>query len=75
MKARLLRLKVNGRQRAVAAPDNALLIDVLRDTLALTGTKQGCDGGECGACTVIVDGQPRLACITLAATVEGAAIE
>jgi 4-hydroxybenzoyl-CoA reductase subunit gamma len=75
MSERLLHLKVNGRRRAVAAPDNALLLDVLRDTLALTGTKQGCDGGECGACTVIVDGKPRLACITLAATVEGAEIE
>jgi 4-hydroxybenzoyl-CoA reductase subunit gamma len=72
---RLLHLKVNGRRRTVAAPDNALLVDVLRDTLALTGTKQGCDGGECGACTVIIDGKPRLACITLAATVDGAAIE
>ena len=48
---------------------------MLRDTLALTGTKQGCDGGECGACTVIIDGKPRLACITLAGTVDGAAIE
>jgi 4-hydroxybenzoyl-CoA reductase subunit gamma len=75
MGERLLHLKVNGRKRTVAAADHALLIDVLRDTLALTGTKQGCDGGECGACTVIVDGKPRLACITLAATVEGAAIE
>ena len=75
MTERLLHLKVNGRRRTVAVPDNALLIDVLRDTLALTGTKQGCDGGECGACTVIIDGKPRLACITLAATVDGAAIE
>jgi 4-hydroxybenzoyl-CoA reductase gamma subunit len=75
MPTRLLRLNVNGRTRDVAAADSALLIDVLRETLGLTGTKQGCDGGECGACTVIVDGQPRLACITLAATVEGTAIE
>ncbi len=75
MTERLLRLKVNGRRRTVAAADNALLIDVLRDTLGLTGTKQGCDGGECGACTVIVDGNPRLACLTLAATVDGAAVE
>jgi 4-hydroxybenzoyl-CoA reductase subunit gamma len=43
--------------------------------LGLTGSKQGCDGGECGACTVLVDGQPRLACITLAASVQGKQIE
>ena len=46
-----------------------LPLEVLRDELDLSGTKQGCDGGECGACTVLVDGQPRLACITLAASV------
>jgi 4-hydroxybenzoyl-CoA reductase subunit gamma len=71
----LLKLKINGRVREFAAAQSALLLDVLRDTLGLTGSKQGCDGGECGACTVLVDGQPRLACITLAATVEGQAIE
>jgi 4-hydroxybenzoyl-CoA reductase subunit gamma len=75
MPKRLLSLVVNGRQRDVAAADHALLLEVLRDQLALTGTKQGCDGGECGACTVLVDGQPRLACITLAAQVEGRSIE
>ncbi|MEJ8835016.1 (2Fe-2S)-binding protein [Ramlibacter sp. AN1133] len=75
MPMRLLKLKVNGRVREFAAAQSALLLDVLRDTLNLTGSKQGCDGGECGACTVLVDGQPRLACITLAATVEGQAIE
>jgi 4-hydroxybenzoyl-CoA reductase subunit gamma len=75
MPMRLLRLKVNGRMREIAASHSALLLDVLRDTLGLTGSKQGCDGGECGACTVLVDGQPRAACITLAATVEGQAIE
>jgi 4-hydroxybenzoyl-CoA reductase subunit gamma len=72
---RLLTLTVNHRLHEVAAPDHALLIEVLRETLSLTGTKQGCDGGECGACTVLVDGQPRLACITLAASVQGRSIE
>ena len=75
MPSRLLTLSVNGRTQAVAAPDSATLLEVLRDSLHLTGTKQGCDGGECGACTVLVDGAPRLACITLAASVEGRAIE
>ena len=75
MPKRLLGLKVNGRLHEVAAAQSALLIEVLRDVLGLTGTKRGCDGGECGACTVLVDDQPRLACITLAASVEGRAIE
>jgi 4-hydroxybenzoyl-CoA reductase subunit gamma len=75
MVKRLLSLNVNDRSREVAASDHALLLEVLRDDLRLTGTKQGCDGGECGACTVLVDDQPRLACITLAAAVEGRAIE
>ena len=48
---------------------------MLRDRLGLSGTKQGCDGGECGACTVLVDGAPRLACITLAVSVQDRAIE
>ncbi|MGE5667997.1 MAG: 4-hydroxybenzoyl-CoA reductase subunit gamma [Betaproteobacteria bacterium] len=75
MAKRLLKLTVNGRERedAVAAP--TLLVDYLRNTVGLTGTKQGCDGGECGACTVLVDGEPRLACITLAASVAGRAVE
>jgi 4-hydroxybenzoyl-CoA reductase gamma subunit len=75
MPKRLLTLDVNGRRHDVAAADHVLLVDVLRDALGLTGTKQGCDGGECGACTVLVDGQPRLACITLAASVEGRQVE
>jgi 4-hydroxybenzoyl-CoA reductase subunit gamma len=75
MTKQILHLEVNGRAHTVAAPGSALLIEVLRDELALTGTKQGCDGGECGACTVLVDGEPRLACITLAASVAGKRVE
>jgi 4-hydroxybenzoyl-CoA reductase subunit gamma len=71
----LVSLSVNGRLREEAVEDNLLLLDFLRERRGLTGTKRGCDGGECGACTVLVDGSPRLACITLAATCDGRAIE
>jgi 4-hydroxybenzoyl-CoA reductase subunit gamma len=72
---KLLTLTVNGRVHEQAVADNALLLDVLRETLGLTGTKQGCDGGECGACTVLIEGEPRLACLTVAATCAGARVE
>ncbi len=75
MPSTLLPLTVNGRPREDAVADNLLLLDYLRETAGLTGTKQGCDGGECGACTVLVDGVPRLACITLAATCAGSHVE
>ncbi|MDP3668402.1 MAG: 4-hydroxybenzoyl-CoA reductase subunit gamma [Telluria sp.] len=67
--------KINGLARHDAVADNLLLIDYLRETLNLTGAKQGCDGGECGACTVLVDGVPRLSCLTLAASVAGRHVE
>ena len=72
---RILSLKINGRAVDDAINDNMLLVDFLRDRQALTGAKKGCDGGECGACTVLVDGLPRLSCITLAATCDGSEIE
>lgn len=71
----ILSLWVNGRLREDAVDSAALLIDYLRDQVGLTGTKQGCDGGECGACTVLVDDRPRLACITLAHQVAGRRVE
>lgn len=70
-RVRTLSLKVNGDAVQAAAPDHWTLLEVLRYRLGLTGSKQGCDKGDCGACTVLVDGKPWLACITLAATVEG----
>jgi len=72
---RIVRLRLNGRWREDAIADNALLVDYLRETAGLTGTKVGCDGGECGACTVLVDDVPTPACITLAVRCEGRSIE
>jgi len=75
MTTRLLRTTLNGRTRTDAVADNVLLLDYLRETVGLTGTKTGCDGGECGACTVLVDGRPVLSCLRLAVTCEGQAID
>lgn len=66
-----LTLDVNGTARSVRLDPRATLLDALREQLELTGTKKGCDHGQCGACTVHVDGRRVLACLTLAATVQG----
>ena len=71
----LLRLQLNGRWREDAVAENALLIDYLRDVARLTGVKSGCDGGECGACAVIVDGEAVPSCITLAIRCAGRSVE
>ena len=71
----LLTLDLNGRERTDAVADNLLLLDYLREVAGLTGTKTGCDGGECGACTVLVDDQPVLSCLALATTLEGRRVE
>jgi len=68
---RSLKLDVNGDTLEVAAPEHWTLLEVLRYSLGLTGSKQGCDKGDCGACTVLVDGEPVLACLTLAVSAEG----
>ena len=71
----ILSLKLNGRPRDDIVADSLLLVDYLRETTGLTGTKIGCDGGECGACTVLVDGKPRHSCLTLAVSMQGAEVE
>jgi 4-hydroxybenzoyl-CoA reductase subunit gamma len=72
---RLLRLRVNGRWREDAVADGLMLVDYLRDVLGLTGTKTGCDGGECGACTVLIDGEAVPSCLTLVVRCENSHIE
>jgi xanthine dehydrogenase YagT iron-sulfur-binding subunit len=64
-------LRVNGRSRQLRIDPRVTLLDALRDHLGLTGTKKGCDRGECGACTVHVDGRRALSCLTLAVMAEG----
>lgn len=71
---RKLTLTVNGRQRVVYAEEDAMLLDLLRNDLGLTGTKKGCGKGECGACTVIMDGMAVNSCMIPAAKAEGKSI-
>jgi aerobic-type carbon monoxide dehydrogenase small subunit (CoxS/CutS family) len=66
-----IRFRVNGKDAAVESPADRRLLDVLREDLHLTGTKEGCGEGECGACTVLVDGRPVNSCLVLAPQVEG----
>jgi aerobic carbon-monoxide dehydrogenase small subunit len=67
-------LTVNGTQQRLDVPGHALLVDVLRDTLALTGTHIGCDTSQCGACTVLIDGRSAKSCTVLAVQAAGAAV-
>jgi len=65
---------INGQKHVAAIEAHDTLLDVLREKIRLTGTKRGCDVGDCGACTVLLDGQPVNACLTLAGTVGDRAI-
>jgi carbon-monoxide dehydrogenase small subunit len=69
-----LQFRLNGSEKAVFVEDGANLLDVLRRGVGDLTPKYGCGQGTCGTCTVLVDGEPRLSCLTLAETVEGAAI-
>ena len=68
---KVISFNLNGEDIQVLAEPNRTLLDLLRDDLGLTGTKKGCEAGECGACTVMLDGRPVNSCITLVAEVEG----
>lgn len=70
MKKELIELRVNGRPHELAIEPSALLLDVLRQELALTGSKRACDDSSCGACTVLVDGVAMMSCTLLAASCE-----
>ena len=67
-------LTVNGTRRVLTLDPRSSLLDVLRDRLDLTGTKKGCDHGQCGACTVLVDGRRIVSCLTLAVMKDGASV-
>src|SRR3954464_651904 len=71
----LLRLSVNGEAAEASVAPYKTLLEVLREDLDLTGTKHGCELGECGACAVLVDGEPQLSCLVLALECGGKAIE
>ncbi len=66
-----LEFTINGRKRKMDVEENTLLLNLIRDDLALTGTKYVCGIGECGSCTVMIDGEPILSCLTLAVDVDG----
>jgi len=67
---RHIRLRINGQGHECDLPSNKFLLDVLREDLGLTGSKRGCDDSSCGACTVLVNGEPEMSCIMLAASHE-----
>lgn len=74
MKPERVRLNVNGKVQELEVEPNRLLLDVLRQDLGLTGSKRGCDDSSCGACTVLIDGEPQMSCLMLAVSYQECAI-
>jgi carbon-monoxide dehydrogenase small subunit len=74
MEKHIINLTINGEKYELRVAPNELLVNVIRETVGLTGTKYACGTGQCGACTVVVDGEPILGCLTLAVTVDGSEI-
>lgn len=74
-KKRIVSTTINGREIELLCEPRQTLLEVLRDTLDLTGTKEGCSNGNCGACTVLMNGRPVVSCLVLAVEAEGATIE
>ncbi|MCS5526089.1 MAG: (2Fe-2S)-binding protein [Candidatus Poseidoniaceae archaeon] len=74
MPNRIWKAEVNGQNFEVLAPSNSILLDVLRDKVGTLGVKRGCDMGTCGCCTVMIDGAPRLSCLTMASEAEGRSV-
>jgi len=75
MSLHAIRLTVNGKPEEATVPSGMTLLEFLRERLFLTGAKEGCGAGECGACTVLLDGSPVTACLVLAAEVDGRSVE
>ena len=72
--ARAITLRVNGTDRSLVVDNRTSLLDLLRERLGLTGAKKGCDHGQCGACTVLIDGRRANACLALAVATDGASV-
>jgi len=75
MEEPLIRFTLNGKETEIDAPPDRRVIDLLREDLGLTGAKEGCGSGECGACTIVVDGETRLSCLMLSAQLEGRSVQ
>ena len=71
----MIRFTLNGKETEIDAPPDRRVIDLLREDLGLTGAKEGCGSGECGACTIVVDGETRLSCLMLSAQLEGRSVQ